>query len=115
MIRRPPRSTLFPYTTLFRSQSLEQVLMYYLAFLAVDWFAGIAALLMEPGEERGLSWLVLLQRFVYRQVLYWAVVKAVVAAAQGPAPGLGKLVRKGTVELPRAAPCHPGRSRSARC
>src|SRR3712207_8845166 len=24
MIRRPPRSTLFPYTTLFRSQSLEQ-------------------------------------------------------------------------------------------
>src|SRR5256885_9373563 len=25
MIRRPPRSTLFPYTTLFRSQLLEQV------------------------------------------------------------------------------------------
>src|SRR5260370_27662063 len=24
MIRRPPRSTLFPYTTLFRSQSLPQ-------------------------------------------------------------------------------------------
>src|SRR3989442_2239652 len=24
MIRRPPRSTLFPYTTLFRSQLLEQ-------------------------------------------------------------------------------------------
>src|SRR5438445_8726889 len=25
MIRRPPRSTLFPYTTLFRSQNLEGV------------------------------------------------------------------------------------------
>src|SRR3712207_8673087 len=25
MIRRPPRSTLFPYTTLFRSEPLEQV------------------------------------------------------------------------------------------
>src|SRR3712207_9435450 len=25
MIRRPPRSTLFPYTTLFRSESLRQV------------------------------------------------------------------------------------------
>src|SRR2546426_11153393 len=25
MIRRPPRSTLFPYTTLFRSQQLEQL------------------------------------------------------------------------------------------
>src|SRR3712207_7380336 len=26
MIRRPPRSTLFPYTTLFRSERLEEVL-----------------------------------------------------------------------------------------
>src|SRR5256885_13506046 len=25
MIRRPPRSTLFPYTTLFRSQSVDEV------------------------------------------------------------------------------------------
>src|SRR3712207_6870742 len=25
MIRRPPRSTLFPYTTLFRSQEIEQM------------------------------------------------------------------------------------------
>src|SRR3712207_7942612 len=27
MIRRPPRSTLFPYTTLFRSQDDEQVVL----------------------------------------------------------------------------------------
>jgi len=87
----------------YAMQSLQQVVVYYLAFLAVDWLAGIAALLMEPGEEKGLSWLVLLQRFVYRQVLYLAVVKAVFAAAQGRARGWGKLVRKGTVELPRAA------------
>ena len=87
----------------YAMQSLQQVVLYYLAFLAVDWLAGIAALLMEPGEERGLSWLVLLQRFVYRQVLYWAVVKAVFAAAQGRARGWGKLVRKGSVELPRPA------------
>src|SRR5438874_8679897 len=26
MIRRPPRSTLFPYTTLFRSEGLEEIL-----------------------------------------------------------------------------------------
>src|SRR3712207_7307401 len=29
MIRRPPRSTLFPYTTLFRSDSLAEMLMNY--------------------------------------------------------------------------------------
>src|SRR5689334_24307453 len=28
MIRRPPRSTLFPYTTLFRSRSLNQLIVY---------------------------------------------------------------------------------------
>src|SRR2546430_7481380 len=27
MIRRPPRSTLFPYTTLFRSRAAEQVIV----------------------------------------------------------------------------------------
>src|SRR3712207_8629172 len=27
MIRRPPRSTLFPYTTLFRSKRLRQILL----------------------------------------------------------------------------------------
>src|SRR5256885_17181769 len=30
MIRRPPRSTLFPYTTLFRSQSVGQAIEHFL-------------------------------------------------------------------------------------
>src|SRR3712207_7434160 len=29
MIRRPPRSTLFPYTTLFRSDQLRQILLFH--------------------------------------------------------------------------------------
>src|SRR5260370_19595709 len=33
MIRRPPRSTLFPYTTLFRSRSLLGDLWYYISGL----------------------------------------------------------------------------------
>src|SRR3712207_9533181 len=32
MIRRPPRSTLFPYTTLFRSPLLVQLFFWYFAF-----------------------------------------------------------------------------------
>src|SRR5436853_1655540 len=35
MIRRPPRSTLFPYTTLFRSISLDRNLVDYLDALCV--------------------------------------------------------------------------------
>src|SRR2546430_17313014 len=45
MIRRPPRSTLFPYTTLFRSVFLEDVARRGLGrFLAVRGSGGLAAL-----------------------------------------------------------------------
>src|SRR2546425_732418 len=40
MIRRPPRSTLFPYTTLFRSQLVAGIA------LVVGWHERIAALLL---------------------------------------------------------------------
>src|SRR3712207_8282226 len=47
MIRRPPRSTLFPYTTLFRSQALlrriaEEVPDPVAVLLAPDWRGGYA-------------------------------------------------------------------------
>src|SRR6266581_6908717 len=45
MIRRPPRSTLFPYTTLFRSESksLSLCYRYFQHFYAVRWHScGIA-------------------------------------------------------------------------
>src|SRR3712207_6962149 len=35
MIRRPPRSTLFPYTTLFRSDETPTVMLVYLLEIAV--------------------------------------------------------------------------------
>ena len=80
-------------------QTLEQVLFFYSLFLLVDWLAAVVALLMEEGEERGLIWLVLLQRFAYRQVMYWVVLKSLVAALKGHVIGWGKLERKATVEL----------------
>src|SRR2546422_11017541 len=56
MIRRPPRSTLFPYTTLFRSLAHlagDEVLALDLAAVGVD----LAALLVggEPVHERVLG------------------------------------------------------------
>src|SRR3712207_9040101 len=38
MIRRPPRSTLFPYTTLFRS--VDEYAVQGTAHLAISWWAG---------------------------------------------------------------------------
>jgi peptidoglycan/xylan/chitin deacetylase (PgdA/CDA1 family)/spore germination protein YaaH/glycosyltransferase involved in cell wall biosynthesis len=80
-------------------QTLEQVIFFYSVFLAVDWLAAVIALMMEPQEDRSLSWLILIQRFAYRQVMYWVVVKSVLAAIQGTARGWGKQERKGTVAL----------------
>src|SRR2546429_3134103 len=43
MIRRPPRSTLFPYTTLFRSQSFDAVVIYTGYMYASFWITCFAA------------------------------------------------------------------------
>ena len=52
-----------------------------------------------------LLWWLPLQRFGYRQIMYYVVVKSVMAALRGPFVGWGKLTRKATV---RAA-CAPTR------
>src|SRR2546429_5243576 len=54
MIRRPPRSTLFPYTTLFRSQFSDRCRLYDGRHLPYpdDYFASVGALnVLEHVEE----------------------------------------------------------------
>jgi cellulose synthase/poly-beta-1,6-N-acetylglucosamine synthase-like glycosyltransferase/spore germination protein YaaH/peptidoglycan/xylan/chitin deacetylase (PgdA/CDA1 family) len=79
---------------------LEHVLMFYGVFLISDWLGAMIAFLMEPDEEKGLSWLIMLQRFAYRQIMYSVVLKSFVAAIRGRVVGWGLLERKATVELP---------------
>jgi cellulose synthase/poly-beta-1,6-N-acetylglucosamine synthase-like glycosyltransferase len=79
---------------------LEHVLMFYGVFLITDWMGAMIAFLMEPDEEKGLSWLIVLQRFAYRQIMYSVVLKSFVAAIRGRVVGWGMLERKATVELP---------------
>jgi cellulose synthase/poly-beta-1,6-N-acetylglucosamine synthase-like glycosyltransferase len=77
---------------------LQKVLIYYLIFLAVDVGSAALALAMERNEKATLlPWLVL-QRFGYRQLMYYIVVKAGVVALLGPLVGWGTLERKSTVE-----------------
>src|SRR3712207_7337468 len=53
MIRRPPRSTLFPYTTLFRSEDDARVLVHQAAGLAAheEEGAGLAGEVILGGDE----------------------------------------------------------------
>jgi cellulose synthase/poly-beta-1,6-N-acetylglucosamine synthase-like glycosyltransferase len=81
----------------YAQQTGLQLAAVYLVFLLMDWVAAVIAFLLEPGEERSLTWLILIQRFAYRQLMYWVVVKSFVAAARGGLVGWGTLERKGTV------------------
>src|SRR5258708_29798267 len=61
MIRRPPRSTLFPYTTLFRSHKVDVVVVYKVDRLTrslVDF-----AKLVELFEANGVSFVAVTQQF----------------------------------------------------
>ncbi|HVS20307.1 MAG TPA: glycosyltransferase [Pyrinomonadaceae bacterium] len=78
--------------------NLRQVLFYYALFLAVDWCAACFAFVLERKERWRLLWWLFLQRFCYRQVMYYVMIKSVATAIRGAVVGWGKLERKATVE-----------------
>ena len=82
----------------FDGQTLVKVALYYLIFLIVDVSAASIAFVIERNENiRLLPWLVL-QRFGYRQLMYYVVLKASLAALFGSLVGWNKLDRKNSVE-----------------
>jgi cellulose synthase/poly-beta-1,6-N-acetylglucosamine synthase-like glycosyltransferase/peptidoglycan/xylan/chitin deacetylase (PgdA/CDA1 family)/spore germination protein YaaH len=81
----------------FDSQNLMKVLMFYAVFMAVDLSAAIIAFAMEKKEKWSLLWWLVLQRFGYRQLMYYVVVRSVSAAIRGPSVGWGRQERKATV------------------
>jgi cellulose synthase/poly-beta-1,6-N-acetylglucosamine synthase-like glycosyltransferase len=83
----------------FDGQTLEKVLLYYLVFLVVDLTSAALALAIERNEQKSLLPWLALQRFGYRQLMYYVVIKAGLAALFGPLVGWNKLERKSTVTV----------------
>ena len=81
----------------FNSENMIITASYYAAFVAVDLTAAGIAFLLERNENRSLLWWLVLQRFGYRQIMYYVVAKSVLKAVQGRLVGWGKLDRKATV------------------
>ncbi len=81
----------------YTSANLMVTASYYAAFMAVDLTAAGIAFLLEKKEDRSLLWWLILQRFGYRQIMYYVVVKSVLRALQGRLVGWGKLERKASV------------------
>ncbi len=72
---------------------------YWLAFSVVELIGAGIAFRLDKENMRLLAWLPL-QRFGYRQIMYYVIVKSIWAAARGSIVGWGKLERKGTNTLP---------------
>ncbi|NKJ42799.1 MULTISPECIES: glycosyltransferase [unclassified Novosphingobium] len=71
--------------------------VYWLGFTLIDLACGLVAFRLDVREKRLPAFLLLSQRFVYRQLMYGVVIRAVSAALAGLGIGWGKLERTGRV------------------
>ncbi len=77
---------------------LSRMLVYWVAFLLIDAICGGIAYWLEPREKSYPVFWLLSQRFVYRQIMYYVVIKALMAAWRGKLVGWGKLERSGRLD-----------------
>ena len=70
--------------------------------MVVDLAAAAFGFLMEKRENWSLLWWLMLQRFGYRQLMYYVVVRSITTALGGAVVHWGKLERTGTVTARRA-------------
>lgn len=71
--------------------------LYWLIFTTIDVGAGAIAYRLDGRESRYPVLLLIAQRFIYRQLMYWVVIRAIGAALGGWWVGWGKLERTGSV------------------
>jgi cellulose synthase/poly-beta-1,6-N-acetylglucosamine synthase-like glycosyltransferase len=81
----------------YSNQNLVTVGIYYVIFMVVDLAAALFGFLMERRENWSLLWWLMLQRFGYRQLMYYVVMRSITTALGGAVVGWGKLERTGTV------------------
>ncbi|HTC84166.1 MAG TPA: glycosyltransferase [Rhizomicrobium sp.] len=82
----------------YTGDNLRIVVIYYLIFIVVDVLAAVVGFVLETGEDWRLLWWLPLQRFGYRQIMYYVVLRSLWTALRGPFVGWGKLERHGTVK-----------------
>ncbi len=87
-------------------QNASMLIGYWALFSAIELFGAWLAFRLDREDKRLLVWL-LFQRFVYRQLMYYVIVKSLVFAVRGSLVGWGKFERKGTVQQPGGPPSLP--------
>ena len=77
------------------------MLVFWFGFTTIDALCGYAAYKMEPRRLRFPFLLLIAQRFIYRQLMYWVVIRAVITALRGPSVRWGRPKRSGQLGKPR--------------
>ena len=82
-------------------EDVERSLIFLALFLLIDFATCVVAFLLERDEDWSLLLPILLQRFYYRQLMYFVIFRAVVQAWKGGAVGWGSV-------QPQPRPAHDG-------
>ncbi|PXA99739.1 polysaccharide deacetylase [Nostoc sp. 3335mG] len=80
------------------SGDVSQMGLYWLCFTAIDVACGWVAYRLDGSKARYPAHLLVAQRLVYRQIMYWVVLRAIASAIGGFVVGWGKLERTGSVQ-----------------
>jgi len=75
------------------------VAFYYALFFVAELISAAFAFGLDGENPRILPWL-FLQRFLYRQLMYYVIIKSLARALSGTATGWGKFARSGTAAAP---------------
>ncbi|HKT54349.1 MAG TPA: glycosyltransferase family 2 protein, partial [Caulobacteraceae bacterium] len=85
------------------NDKLTEALLYWAVFIFVDLSAAALGMALEKRAPwSDVPWIPV-QRFGYRQLMYYVVVKAVVTAVRGPRVAWGKLERRATAAVEKHA------------
>ena len=82
----------------FTDTDLKLIGIYYIVFILVDLLAAVVGFVIDRREDWKLLLWLPLQRFGYRQLMYYVVLRSIATAIRGPFVGWGKLERHGTVK-----------------
>ena len=74
---------------IWTAQDLERSLLFFVGFMVIDLLTCVIAFALEKDEDWALLAPLLLQRFYYRQMMYWVLFRTLVWAVQGRAVGWG--------------------------
>ena len=77
--------------------------LYWLIFTGIDIACGWVAYRLDGHRQPYPPLLLVAQRFVYRQIMYWVVIRAISSAIGGWVVGWGKLERSGRVAVGASA------------